>query len=88
VKTGFIDITCEDDESIVVIELKAGVADSPAIGQILGYIGDLMVEEEGRKVKGILVAHDFDKRCKSAARAISGLTLKKYAIDFSISLTE
>ena len=51
VKTGFIDITCEDEEAIVVVELKAGIADSRAIGQILGYIGDLLIEEDGRKVK-------------------------------------
>jgi len=83
VKTGFIDITCEDDEGIVVVELKAGVADSRSFGQILGYMGDLMVEEKGKKIKGILVAHDFDKRCKSAARAIPRLVLKWYAVNFS-----
>jgi len=85
VKTGFIDITCEDDEGIVVVELKAGIADSRSIGQILGYIGDLLSEEEGKKIKGILVAHDFDKRCKAAARAVPALTLKKYSIEFIFS---
>jgi hypothetical protein len=88
VKTGFIDITCEDTEAIVVVELKAGMADSRAIGQILGYIGDLLVEEDGRKIKGILVAHDFDERCKAAARAVSNLTLKKYSIEFKFASTE
>ena len=82
VNSGFIDITCEDSTSIVVVELKAGKADSRAIGQILGYMGDLQEEEGGKSVRGILVAHDFDKRAKAAARVVPTLTLKKYSIEF------
>jgi endonuclease len=82
VSSGLIDITCEDDASIVVVELKAGKADSRAIGQILGYMGDLQEEEGGRPVRGILVAHDFDKRAKAAARVVPTLTLKRYSIEF------
>jgi hypothetical protein len=82
VDSGFIDITCEDDNGLVVVELKAGKADSRAIGQILGYMGDLQEEENEKKVRGILVAHDFDKRAKAAARVIPTLTLKKYSIEF------
>ena len=70
VNSGFIDITCEDtlDKAIVVIELKAGKTDSRVIGQILGYMGDLAQEEEEREIRGILVAHEFDKCTVSAAR--------------------
>jgi endonuclease len=82
VDSGFIDITCEDNDGLVVVELKAGKADSRAIGQILGYMGDLQEEESGKKVRGILVAHDFDKRAKAAARVVPTLTLKKYSIEF------
>jgi len=84
VDSGFIDITCVDskDDALVVVELKAGKADSRAIGQILGYMGDLAEEEEGRVVRGILVAHEFDKRSRSAARVVSTLSLVRYAIDF------
>lgn len=81
VDSGLIDITCEDDDTIIVIELKAGKADSRAIGQILGYMGDLQEECE-KPVRGILVAHDFDKRSKAAARVVPTLTLKKYSIEF------
>lgn len=81
VSSGLIDITCEDRDSIVVVELKAGKADSRSIGQILGYMGDLQ-EEEGRPVRGILVAHDFDQRAKSAAKVVPSLVLKKYSIEF------
>jgi hypothetical protein len=82
VNSGLIDITCENDEALVVVELKAGKADSRAIGQILGYMGDLYEEEGGKPVRGILVAHDFDRRIKAAARVVPTLTLKKYSIEF------
>lgn len=85
VTSGLIDITCEDENSIVVVELKAGKADSRAIGQILGYMGDLQEDEDGKPVRGILVAHDFDQRAKSAARVVPTLTLKKYAIEFKFT---
>jgi hypothetical protein len=82
VDSGFIDITCDDGGSLVIVELKAGKADSRAIGQILGYMGDLQNEEGNRTVRGILVAHSFDKRTKAAARAVPSLTLKTYSIEF------
>ncbi len=82
VDSGFIDITCEDNNGLVVVELKASKAGDGAIGQILGYMGDLQDEESGKTVRGILVAHDFDKRAKAAARHVSTLTLKKYSIEF------
>ncbi|MEI5681382.1 MULTISPECIES: endonuclease NucS domain-containing protein [unclassified Mesorhizobium] len=84
VHSGFIDITCADktDNALVVVELKAGKADSRAIGQILGYMGDLAEEEEGRAVRGILVAHEFDKRSRSAAKVVPTLSLMRYAVDF------
>jgi hypothetical protein len=85
VNSGFIDITCDDGITIVVIELKAGKADSNAIGQILGYMGDLLDEEGGKPVRGILVAHDFDIRTKAAARAVPSLSLKKYSIEFKFT---
>lgn len=85
VDTGFIDITCEDNDGLVVIELKAGKADARAVGQILGYMGDLQDTIAGKPVRGILVAHDFDARVKSAARAVKTLTLKKYSVEFKFT---
>ena len=88
VNTGFIDITCEDAQGLVIVELKAGTADSRSIGQMLGYMNDLYEEEDGKPVRGILVAHDFDKRTKSAARMVQNLTLKKYSIEFKFTIEE
>lgn len=85
VDSGLIDITCEDDNALVVVELKAGKADSRAIAQILGYMGDLQEEEAGKLVRGILVAQSFDKRTKAAARVVPTLTLKTYSIEFKFT---
>lgn len=84
VDSGFIDILCEDEQgSLVVVELKAGKTDARVVGQILGYMGDLIVEGDAEKVRGIIVAHEFDKRTVSAARAIPNLKLVTYSISFT-----
>jgi len=83
VASGFVDILCRDrDKRIVVVELKAGKTDARVVGQILGYMGDLMESEDTQDIRGIIVAHDFDKRTLSAARAIPNLRLVAYSIAF------
>jgi endonuclease len=85
VESGFIDITARDaDGSTVVIELKAGAAGQRAVGQILSYMGDVAAEDDVR-VRGILVASDFDHKAKAAARMVPNLTLRKYSIRFTFS---
>jgi len=84
VSSGFIDILCEDAEgTVVVIELKAGSTDPRVIGQILGYMGDLLEDDPEQQVRGIIVALDFDKRTRAAAKAVPNLSLASYSIQFS-----
>jgi ATP-dependent exoDNAse (exonuclease V) beta subunit len=84
VVSGFIDILCRDSEGgLVVVELKAGRTDSKVVAQILGYMGDLLEEGESESIRGIIVAHDFDKRTVSATKAVPNLELARYAISFS-----
>lgn len=84
VDSGFIDILARDKSGqLVVIELKAGQAKREAPGQIIGYMGDLMDEEPEALVRGILVAADFDKSCRSGVRTIPALMLKKYRFSFA-----
>lgn len=84
VESGLIDITATDSEgAIVVIELKRGRGGREAIGQVLGYMGDVAKEEPSRQVRGILVAADFDQSCKSAAAFVPQLKLMKYRFQFS-----
>lgn len=83
VESGDIDILAQDENSrFVVIELKRDLARRDTIGQITGYMGDIMEEESSTGVRGIIVAGDFDKSCRSAVRAIPNLTLKKYRFSF------
>ena len=83
VDSGFIDVLCKDENGqAVVVELKAGQTDARVVAQTLGYMGDLLSEGEFAGVRGIIVAHDFDKRTKAAARAVPNLKLVKYAISF------
>jgi len=84
VTSGFIDILCKDDKDrVVVVELKAGKSDPRVIGQTLGHMGDLMDVDALTSVRGIIVAHDFDMRTRSAARAVASLTLYTYAVAFT-----
>jgi endonuclease len=86
VESGFIDITGSDASgTTVVIELKAGPAGQRAVAQILSYMGDVAAEEEGKKVRGILVASAFDAKAKSAARMVPTLQLLKYSVRFLFS---
>jgi RecB family endonuclease NucS len=86
VDSGFIDITAKDESgAVVVIELKTGTAGQRAIAQILSYMGDMVSEENGTKVRGILVAGEFDQKAKAAAKIIPTLSLRKYSVKFSFT---
>ncbi len=83
VAAGLIDITAEDEEGrLVVIELKAGTADSNAIGQLLRYMGSIE-NPDGRPIRGILVADDFHGDAVYAANAVPNISLKAYSVQFS-----
>lgn len=83
VTSGRIDITCRDQAgTIVVIELKAGVAGQRAVGQILSYMGDVSSEEDSAVVRGLLVASGFDHKAIAAARMIPSLELVEYGVRF------
>ena len=88
VDSGFIDITARStDGSIVVIELKTGTARREAIAQILSYMGDV-ADEESTQVRGILVAGDFDKKARAAARVVPTLALRSYRVKFEFADAE
>lgn len=88
VASGFIDILAEDDQgSLVVIELKPGKAPESAVTQVLSYIGSLQAEEESRPVRGMLIARDFTKHTRLAARA-AAITLVEYGFSFSFDVVD
>jgi len=84
---GRIDILASDaQESTVVIELKAGKAKDSALGQLLGYMGCMISNphNQGKEIRGILVASDFDKRVIFAAKGLSTIKLVKYKVSFQL----
>jgi hypothetical protein len=83
-KAGRIDILARDSKGqYVVIELKAGKAQSKAISQISAYMGAIMQEADENLVRGILLAGDFDENVILASKVIPNLTLKKYGFQFT-----
>lgn len=86
-EAGRIDILANDQQGRqVVIELKAGKAKDNAFGQLLGYMG--CIEEkspnQGREVRGILVASDFEPRVVFAAKALPTVKLIRYRVSFEL----
>ncbi len=86
VDSGFIDILARDASgALVVIELKSGLAKRETIGQVVGYMGDLLSEEPSIPIRGMIVAAEFDKSCRSSVRIIPNLSLKRYRFSFQFS---
>lgn len=82
-EAGRIDLLARDENNhLVVIELKAGKAKDNALGQLLGYMGCLSASESS--VRGILIASGFDSRVVFAARGLSNVKLVKYQLSFNL----
>lgn len=86
VNSGFIDILCTDNAGQAVgVEPKFGKADTRVVRQTLGYMDDLISEKEFKKVRGIIVDHELEKRTCAAALATSNLSLMTNIISFNFA---
>lgn len=84
-EAGRMDILALDEDSkYVVIELKAGRAQSKSVAQILAYM-TAIAEEMGTNVRGMIVAGSFSERVLLAARAVPNLDLVTYSFNFAFS---
>ncbi len=82
----FRDITVRDkDENLVVIELKAVKAGKDAVAQLLSYMGDAAKKQgiASNKVRGILVAPEFQEKALSAASVVPSVKLRTYRVSFT-----
>ena len=80
---GRLDLLTRDVQGrTVIIELKAGEAKDSSIGQIARYIG-WYAEKEGKPPRAILVASGFAEPVRWAAKAIPGLRLVTYRVQFT-----
>jgi hypothetical protein len=85
---GRVDILAKDAQgTTVVVELKAGRADTRVIAQVLAYM-TTVAAEKSMPVRGIIVAGDFDERVVLAARAVPNLELKRYSYQFKFDQVE
>lgn len=80
---GRVDILARSDDGTVhAIEVKKGIATRDAIGQLQSYVGALMANFPGSKIRGILVARDIDEPAKAALMATPTIDFWSYKIAF------
>jgi len=82
---GRVDILAIDkNNNFVVIELKAGKAHHSVISQILVYMSWVRQNiADGKEVRGIVIADDFDKKLMYGASETPNISLKKYEVNFT-----
>lgn len=88
---GFIDILAfnRNTSEFVVIELKKGKTADQVIGQIQRYMGWVKTHlSKNRKVRGIIIASTIDKNLQYAALENPNITLKQYALNFTLTDVE
>ena len=82
-EVGRLDLLARDREDrTVIIELKSGEAKDSSIGQIARYMG-WYGRKEGKPPRAILVASGFAEPVRWAAKAIPGLQLFTYRVQFT-----
>ena len=76
----------EDNNDIVVIELKRGKTSDAAVGQILRYTSWVKenIANALQNVRGIIVAKEIDDALKYAVNDLSHIEIKKYNVDFRL----
>ncbi len=85
-RIGVIDILALDrNNDFVVFELKISKGSDKTIGQILRYMGWVQVNlAEDKKVRGIIVADEFDEKIRYAVKRVPDIELWEYTISFKL----
>lgn len=83
---GPIDILAKDKATncYVVIELKKNQTSDDTIGQLARYMGWIKKNKKDDKVKGIIIAGEFDKRVEAALTVIPNVEVFLYEVDFKL----
>lgn len=80
---GRVDVLAKDSQGrYVVIEIKSGMANEKAVGQLAAYVAKLKEQTSELAVRGILVAEDFNEKAYYAAKEITSIKLKRYKVNF------
>jgi len=75
-----IDVLLEsrNENKLLVVELKAGLADFKACGQIMMYIGPLMQKFRDKEIYGVIIAGEIDESLKMAVSASKNVKIMTY----------
>lgn len=88
VEKGRIDILAisKDRKTLLVVELKRGLASEKVVGQILYYMGYVNEElaEKGQSVKGVIIALEDDPKMKRALTMTQDIDFYRYQVSFKL----
>ena len=73
-----------DKKTLLVVELKSGLADYKVFGQISMYLGLLSERFEDKELKGCIIAGEIDKGLKKAAITNQNILLKSYNMKITL----
>jgi Endonuclease NucS len=73
-----LDLLLEKNNQLLIVELKAGVANYEVFGQISMYLGLVKAEFTDREVHGLIVANEIHEGLKLACSTSSVITCKTY----------
>jgi predicted nuclease of restriction endonuclease-like (RecB) superfamily len=81
-----IDLLLENtiENELLIIELKAGVADDNVLAQISNYYGLLSKEFPNKKIKGIIIAGEIDDSLIHACSITDKIEVKKYKMKLTL----
>ncbi|MCC7571014.1 DUF1016 family protein [Candidatus Micrarchaeota archaeon] len=84
-----IDVLLENivDNSMLVVELKSGVADFRVYGQISMYLGLVSEKFPDRQIRGIIIAGKIDKSLHFASKITNKISLKTYQMQLTLDLS-
>ena len=83
---GPIDVLAEDSNGdLVVFELKLSKGPDRAVGQALRYMGWVSKHlAPGKKISGVIVAHEIDEKLKYAVSIVPSITVFEYKVRFDL----
>jgi hypothetical protein len=74
----------ENDNSLLVIELKAGVANEEVFEQISWYLGSLMQQFPERTINGIIIAGEISNDLRIACAITNRIRLMTYTMNITL----
>jgi hypothetical protein len=74
----------ENDNSLLVIELKAGVANEEVFEQISWYLGSLIQQFPERTINGIIIAGEISNDLRTACAITNRIRLMTYTMNITL----